>query len=105
MLAAFPRSRKTTVAPTTLSSLSVVLTLVAMLAAAWTSPEQWRPEPLLASANRPKFPFGGKRREPAEPESTEPDMLDEVAGGRYGGGQTLLVFQTNNNRKAVHTLK
>jgi len=90
VLAAFPRSRKTTVAPTTLSSLSVVLTLVAVFAAAWTSPEPWRPQPLLASANRPKFPFGGKRREPAEPESTEPDMLDEVAGGRYGGGQTLL---------------
>lgn len=26
-------------------------------------------------------------------------------GTSAGGGQTLLVFQTNNNRKAVHTLK
>jgi hypothetical protein len=26
-------------------------------------------------------------------------------GTSGGGGQTLLVFQTNNNRKAVHTLK
>ena len=85
-----PRPRKTTVATTTLSSLSAVLTLMAMLAAWYLSPEPWRPQQALASTDRPKFPFGAKRREPPQTEPSGPGLLDEVAGGRYGGGQTLL---------------
>ena len=67
-----------------------MLTLIALVAACNLAAGAWRPQLLLASADRPKFPFGGKRREPSAPESSGPDLLDDVAGGRYGGGQTLL---------------
>ena len=89
-------------APTTASSLSAVLAVLTLLAAGWRPFEQWRPQPLLASADRSKFPFGGKRREreAAEPEPTGPDLLDEVAGGRYGGGQTLLPTLGGGSEKA-----
>jgi hypothetical protein len=90
------------VAPTTASSLSAVLAVLTLLAAGWRPFEQWHPQPLLASADRSKFPFGGKRREreAAEPEPTGPDLLDEVAGGRYGGGQTLLPTLGGGSEKA-----
>ncbi len=67
-----------------------MLTLIALVAGWNLAPGAWRPQLFLASADRPKFPFGGKRREPPLPESSGPDLLDDVAGGRYGGGQTLL---------------
>ncbi len=77
-------------APMSAPLLSTMLTAVALLVVALTScAETWRPAPLLASADRPKFPFGGKRREPP-PADEGFGLLDDVAGGRYGGGQAAL---------------
>ena len=77
-------------ASTTISTYSATLALIMTMAAMWANASAWRPQLWLASADRPKFPFGGRRREPVEEEPTGPGLLDEVAGGRYGGGQPLL---------------